>query len=622
MAGFAPIVLTTPLFLADLAPAVGGLCMPQFRFGSFELNEELRALRCGGADLPVQPLVFDLLAYLLRNQGRVVGKDELLDRLWPGVSVTEGSLQRAVSLARSALRQGGLENAIRSYPKRGYRFLADPEGWTDPDAAKAATAATSPVERARARYAQWDWAGTIAAFREADAADQMQAADLEMLAAALECSGEPSEAIKPLTRAVVAYSMGGRSAEAAIAAINLCKLHMNRGETAVAKGWLKRADGLIGADHEAREFGFLLWMQSRLCTAEGQNERALQLVEQAYAVARARDDQELEALSLMYRGFLRVILGQTRIGIEDQDHAATLALSPALNPIHRSTMYCVILWTCRNMGDWTRATQWTLEYQRWAQFRRMTYSGACQLHRAEVLSVQGTLREAEARIGDALERLPVDEPWALGDGLRVIGDVYAALGEEEKALRAYEQAYEVGWDPQPGYALLMLERGDSDAALRALERALAEPGWVSLQRQGLLLAHLALVAAKAGETKRAADAIAGVEREPERWPAPSIQALLAQARAEMLRARGDLAAAMREMQRARMLWSEAESPVSVAETRLDIADLLLELGDLAGAELEGKTACAAANRLESPKLIQRCDDLRRALFERHHAPQD
>src|SRR5574338_755719 len=95
------------------------------RFADFELDKDGRALRLEGREIPLQPRVFDLLLYLVENQDRVVSKEELLDKLWPGVIVTESSLQRAVSLARAALQQGGLGEAIRNYARRGYRFLAD-----------------------------------------------------------------------------------------------------------------------------------------------------------------------------------------------------------------------------------------------------------------------------------------------------------------------------------------------------------------------------------------------------------------------------------------------------------------------------------------------------------------
>ena len=78
--------------------------MAVYCFGEFELNEDSRGLRLAGNEIEVQPLVFDFLALLLRHQDRALSKAELLDALWPGVTVTEASLQRAASLARGILR--------------------------------------------------------------------------------------------------------------------------------------------------------------------------------------------------------------------------------------------------------------------------------------------------------------------------------------------------------------------------------------------------------------------------------------------------------------------------------------------------------------------------------------
>ncbi|WP_292228538.1 winged helix-turn-helix domain-containing protein, partial [Mesorhizobium sp.] len=94
-------------------------------FGDFELNESSRAIRLAGNEIEVQPLVFDFLAILLRHQDRALSKDELLETLWPDVTVTEASLQRVASLARSVLRQGGMEAALRNLPRFGYRICLD-----------------------------------------------------------------------------------------------------------------------------------------------------------------------------------------------------------------------------------------------------------------------------------------------------------------------------------------------------------------------------------------------------------------------------------------------------------------------------------------------------------------
>lgn len=62
--------------------------------------------------------------HLVRNRHRVVSKDELLDRVWNGHAVTEGSLQRAISILRSILRDDA-GDIIRTYNRRGYRFCAE-----------------------------------------------------------------------------------------------------------------------------------------------------------------------------------------------------------------------------------------------------------------------------------------------------------------------------------------------------------------------------------------------------------------------------------------------------------------------------------------------------------------
>ena len=96
-----------------------------FRFGACELDESRRSLTTHGRELKLQPLVFDLLCYLVRQRERVVTKDELLEALWPRAIVVDNALQRVVSLARIALTEAGLTDAIRTYPRHGYRFCLD-----------------------------------------------------------------------------------------------------------------------------------------------------------------------------------------------------------------------------------------------------------------------------------------------------------------------------------------------------------------------------------------------------------------------------------------------------------------------------------------------------------------
>lgn len=93
-----------------------------FRFDDFELDTERRELRRAGRPRAVQPRVFAMLEYLIRHADRVVSKAELLEKLWPGLIVTDASVQRAISLARDAIGDKG--SRIRTMPKQGYRFVA------------------------------------------------------------------------------------------------------------------------------------------------------------------------------------------------------------------------------------------------------------------------------------------------------------------------------------------------------------------------------------------------------------------------------------------------------------------------------------------------------------------
>jgi tetratricopeptide (TPR) repeat protein len=209
----------------------------------------------------------------------------------------------------------------------------------------------------------------------------------------------------------------------------------------------------------------------------------------------------------------------------------------------------------------------------------------------------------------ALDQLAQDAPWARGDALRVLGDIHLAAGDLDKAEKAYGDAYAIGWDPQPGFAMLLLERGEAEAAYRGLERSLESRGWPTLQRRGLLLASLAKVAARTGRTERAHQIIGELETRPGRWPMPSIEALTAEAKAELLIRERRPDDAIRELRAASALWRDVAAAINAAEACLSVAALLIEEGDLPGADFELKAAQQVAARVGSRRLLDRAESL-------------
>src|SRR6185369_7395276 len=97
-----------------------------YRFDEFELDPTRRLLAKAGQALQLTPKVFDTLLVLVRQSGRVVGKDELMEAVWPDTVVEETNLAHNISTLRKVLGQKAGDNRfIVTAPGRGYRFVAE-----------------------------------------------------------------------------------------------------------------------------------------------------------------------------------------------------------------------------------------------------------------------------------------------------------------------------------------------------------------------------------------------------------------------------------------------------------------------------------------------------------------
>jgi DNA-binding winged helix-turn-helix (wHTH) protein/Tfp pilus assembly protein PilF len=117
-----------------------------FEFGPFRLDTEARALWREGRQVPLTPKAYDTLLELVRGGGRVVGRDELMRRVWPDSYVEEGNLKVTVFMLRKALEENPSEpRYIQTVARRGYRFAS--EVVETEDCGK--TDATGPAEARR-----------------------------------------------------------------------------------------------------------------------------------------------------------------------------------------------------------------------------------------------------------------------------------------------------------------------------------------------------------------------------------------------------------------------------------------------------------------------------------------
>src|SRR5512135_553959 len=90
---------------------------------AIEIRPAERQVWVNGAPAALGARAFDLLMALYERRERVVGKNELLDLVWPGLVVEENNLQVQVSSLRKLLGP----HAIATVPGRGYRFTLPDE---------------------------------------------------------------------------------------------------------------------------------------------------------------------------------------------------------------------------------------------------------------------------------------------------------------------------------------------------------------------------------------------------------------------------------------------------------------------------------------------------------------
>src|SRR5262245_53082765 len=97
-----------------------------YDFGSFSVDLGRRVLLTGGEPVPLTPKVLETLLVMIENRGRVLTKDELLNRVWGDTIVEEGGLTRNISVLRKALGERPDDHQyIVTVPGRGYQFVAE-----------------------------------------------------------------------------------------------------------------------------------------------------------------------------------------------------------------------------------------------------------------------------------------------------------------------------------------------------------------------------------------------------------------------------------------------------------------------------------------------------------------
>src|SRR6185436_5014596 len=99
-----------------------------YKFGNYTLNADRCELRLGADRIELEPQVFSVLGYLIQERSRIVTRGDLIATIWNGRIVSDSTINRRIAAARRVIGdEGRSQSLIRSFPRRGYRFVAPVE---------------------------------------------------------------------------------------------------------------------------------------------------------------------------------------------------------------------------------------------------------------------------------------------------------------------------------------------------------------------------------------------------------------------------------------------------------------------------------------------------------------
>jgi hypothetical protein len=467
----------------------------------------------------------------------------------------------------------------------------------------------SAYELALASSARSDWRAAHELLAEGDARGELDPRGLELLAESARWVGRDEAIVDPLERAHTGYTRDGDAAGAARTALSLLHVNLDHGRDAVASTWFHRAEELLGGLPACREHALLALHRSRACGARGDCSEQIAHAHRALELALLHGDRSVESMALIEIGHVCAVRGENADAYTAVERATAIATSGEAGLYAAGAVFCNAIWLFRSCGEWDRAHHWTDVATRWVDRQQVGYFPAlCRVHRSEVLRVRGRLAAAEQEGVIAAELLQRCIPRYAMIAFAELGEVRRRRGDLDGAMAAFAEALQLGWDPQPGLALTLLARGETDAAFRAIERQFLEPQpTVQCEDRASLMLARAQIALAAGQVAPAREAVAELERFAANNPSPWSIGASAEARGRLELHVGLPRDSVAALMKARRAWSELDAPFERARACAVLAAALESDGDAAGARLELETARAVFARIGAGHEMAQAD---------------
>jgi DNA-binding CsgD family transcriptional regulator len=436
------------------------------------------------------------------------------------------------------------------------------------------------------------WSSAFDTLYGMDARGTLDGSALESFAVAAYMTGREANFRELLERAFDAFGAGAETLKAARAAFWIGLTLMFRGEYGRGGGWLQRAERLVDEYGEAcAERGYMLLPRVEGELARRDLAAADRLALEAIRIGNEFADEDLLAIARHLKGRIEIESGNIAEGVSHLDETMIAAIEGRLSPIVTGLLYCSVIDVCRSFQIQRRAKEWTDALTAWcgSQPELVAFTGRCLIHRSEILIFDGRWSEALAEAGAACRRLldgPVEHH--AGPAFYQKGEVLRLRGLFDEADESYRSASRLGFDPQPGLALMRLRQGKPQAAQSSIKRALASVR-DDVGRMRLLpaAAEITLAIGDVAAARAFCEELSGLAA---RYASEAITAASLEASGDMRVAEGNPADALPDYRRAAELWRELHAPYRLSRLHLKIGRTCQALGDSEGAEREIEAA--------------------------------
>jgi class 3 adenylate cyclase len=223
--------------------------------------------------------------------------------------------------------------------------------------------------------------------------------------------------------------------------------------------------------------------------------------------------------------------------------------------------------------------------------------------------MRGSLEEAERDAEDACEELMACRPLMAGVAYHELGEVRRRRGDLDGARTAFGRALEMGFDPQPGLALLRLDEGDTAGALATINRRMADRDAFTQEGRALLLPAQVTIAISAGAPAVSRAALAELDEVAAECGATSILASAAASVGALALAEQRADDAIAPLREAWRQWCELGARFEAAQVRVLLGRAYAQTGDPAAARMELEGARATFAELGAPVEEDRVERL-------------